>query len=707
MIGSDVHEAERFIQAFRAAAGQPGESVSTNLEATATDPMFPGAILPWYRGPGNVTVYYALARTFGEWRRLRPLLLSFAGPTLTNFSGRPHPLNPALSQEAVIDQASPAVVARFYPHPETAASTERALARLMAMVARTPVRADAPPETTNRVLARLRDHLNASAFDDATAILDQCRREHRLDALNLQFLEIEILASARDWSAIADLPAFETLVQTRRPPAVTVALLESLYQTAFADVPDDIDIYVRDVRPRARDLIRLPAPPSLTTGAWRLYGMEALCGAPLAQDLAVSALSAGVDLGVLAERIAQLSPRGPRAVQPEETSVEGLIADADIGGTLMGAEQVFAALANLPEAERAELIRRVSIGQGLAQLQEKFGDETPPADWLQWLQAITDPAFTTAASVARSGAEEWPCRILEDPVTAKTLATALDNAPDSDVGADRLLDGLPHFVGWLQRDEAFPRPSSQTVYEAALGRLMYGGRSSAPMLDSAGVLARALISDGLPSAAYSRLLGDLLEFSGEGAGLRTAYWLIEMVEETLAAPAPDQSARERFWQGVIARLQPIAAQLSQAQHILLAGLASALGWQEALPANLVKNDQQDPGLAARLGDMQIAIYTLTEAAAAQAVLALKQLAPRVNVRVNSDHVGSVGLKNLSETADLFVVVAASAKHAATDFIRAKRNNRPLVYAAGRGASSILRAIEDWAQTSTDVAARPS
>jgi hypothetical protein len=43
-----------------------------------------------------------------------------------------------------------------------------------------------------------------------------------------------------------------------------------------------------------------------------------------------------------------------------------------------------------------------------------------------------------------------------------------------------------------------------------------------------------------------------------------------------------------------------------------------------------------------------------------------------------------------------VVVAASATHAATDFIRMRRGERPLVYAAGRGAVSILRAVENWA-----------
>jgi len=49
---------------------------------------------------------------------------------------------------------------------------------------------------------------------------------------------------------------------------------------------------------------------------------------------------------------------------------------------------------------------------------------------------------------------------------------------------------------------------------------------------------------------------------------------------------------------------------------------------------------------------------------------------------------------LAENADLFVLTSLSAKHAATDFIRDHRSKLPLLYAQGRGFSSILRAVED-------------
>jgi hypothetical protein len=699
MIGSDAAQASRILEAFRAAAGRPAEPEAAPLEATALDPLFPGAILPWSRGPDRVPFFYAVAASPAEWRRLRPLLLAFAGPTLTNFQGAPHRLDGRHPQEQVLIEAGAHLVARLVPSPATAASARRALGRMITMVAKTPVRAEAPPESTSRLLARLRDHLNALAIPQAQSILAQCRREHRLDALNLRFLEIEILTAARDWSSIASLPAFSDIVQTRRPPAVSAAMLESLYQVHFQDAPHDLDLYVQTVAPRARDLVRLPPVRGLARGAWRLYAMEALSDAPNASALAGAALASGEDLADLTERLIALAP--PPVTEPASdpaARVAASVAAAEIGGGLADYGAVIAAIEALTPAERDIVFQGEMARRGLATLRAEFGDDAP-GDWLAWLEALARPAFPNSATLARGGAETWPAEALEDPAHAIALAEALDAAPEDAVGGARLLDGLPHLVAWFQRDPEFPRASSAKAYEATLRRLVLGERFSTPMLDSAGVLARALLAIGISRTDYGALLIDLLGLAGEAAGSRSAYWLIEMIEETLAATAPDQAAREQFWHGALARLAPIAEQLSALQRMTLVALATSLGWLEALPSALAApaSPPRDADLATRLGTKQIGIYTLTESAALQAATMLKTLAPDVDVRINSEHVGGASLRALSENADLFVVVAGSAKHAATDFIRARRGDKPLVYAAGKGASSILRAIEDWSR----------
>lgn len=703
VIGVDSVHAANLAAAYRLAVGGTDPLLDV-FEPTISDPDFPGALFAWPRDTPGVPVFYAAAETPTQWRRLRPLLLAFVGPTLTSFTGGQSRLNASRPHEQVLANAGLATVARLVPTPETAESTLRALRRLVTMVGKTPRDAEPPVESTGRLLARIRDHLNALALEQAWDLFHRCRSEHRLDALNLKFLEIEIHAAARNWRAIANLRGFDDLLRTRRPPAVTAALLESLYWSSFGDETPTPAMYVDTVRPRARDLVRLPPPAGLRDGAWWLYGLEALASGPQSAGLASAALASGADLGAIAEALAAVAQNSVSSVAPAVSAGEAAaaaIVTADLAGGLSAIDHARALLAQLTTEERAELLQSEQPRRALASIAETFGTGSTPLGWTDWLAALDNNAFTAALAIARQGAQEWD-PTLGDPVEIAGLAASLNAVPDEPPASDRLVEGLPHFVAWLQRDPDFPRLGGFAVYEAALERLMLSGRAGAPMLDSAAVLARAILAVGPTASAYRRLLSDLLAFSGDAAGVRTAYWLIELLEETAAAPSPDQPAREQFWQDGLARLIPIAPQLSRLQRASIVMLATSLGWNAALPEEIAAhpdgNAEPDTRLAERLGGKTVAIYTLTESAALQAAETLKTLAPDVDVRISSEHGGSRSLRALAENADLFVVVTASATHAATDFIRMKRRDLPLTYAAGRGAVSILRAVEAWASS---------
>jgi hypothetical protein len=700
MIGRDQAEAEGIGRAFQDALPPSSDAVVNAFSGTVTDPNFPGALFAWSPGSGEPPVFYAAAQTQAQWRRLRPLLLAFVGPTLTDFSGGLSRLDPTRPHEQVLERSGLAAVVRLVPAVATATSTERALQRMTSAVARTPPDAEPPVETTGRLLARIRDHLNALAIDDARSLLERCRSEHRLDALNLKFLEIEILAVARDWRAIGAISGFDDLLLTRRPPAVTAALLEATYWSCFEDAAPTLADYVAGPRQRVRDLIRVPSPSGMGDGGWRLYALEALARGGAKRDLADAALASGADLGGLVDDLSAfvtVAEAPTPATESPAAEVAASLITADLSGALSAMDQAKALFARLSPEERTALLEADQPRRALVAITDAFGPGATPTDWKAWFAALDASAFTSALAVAKQGAQEWEPG-LGDPVEIGRLAQGLNAVADVPPASDRLVEGLPYFVAWLQRDAEFPRPVGYPVYEAALERLMLSGRAAVPMLDSAGVLARGMLTIGPPSGAYGRLLADLLEFSGEGAGLRTAYWLMELLEETVASNAPDQPARERFWQEVVSRLIPIGPQLSPLQRSSLTRLATALGWQGSLPDALAvaPDTAQDVVLARRLAGKLVAVYTLTESAGAQASDALKALAPEVDIRINSDHGGSRPLRALAENADLFVVVAASATHAATDFIRLKRGDRPLVYTAGRGAISILRAVEEWA-----------
>jgi hypothetical protein len=133
--------------------------------------------------------------------------------------------------------------------------------------------------------------------------------------------------------------------------------------------------------------------------------------------------------------------------------------------------------------------------------------------------------------------------------------------------------------------------------------------------------------------------------------------------------------------------------LSGLQRTAVAHLARELGWTlQSFGITREQNGSED--VTRKIEGLRIAIYSLTESSSRQAKVAIEELAPTAVVDCNADHGGTVRLRALAENADLFVVTWLSAKHAATDFIREHRGGRPLLYAQGRGFSSILRAVED-------------
>jgi hypothetical protein len=157
---------------------------------------------------------------------------------------------------------------------------------------------------------------------------------------------------------------------------------------------------------------------------------------------------------------------------------------------------------------------------------------------------------------------------------------------------------------------------------------------------------------------------------------------------------PDPSARETFWLNALAVLEPLRLRLEPVQLASLAALGELFGWREPPFAETVTSAPNEFGH--KLANLRIGIYTLTESAARQAASVLARVAPSAIVQTSSEHVGSAKLKALAEHSDLLVITSLSATHAATDFIRAHRPaGKPICWAAGRGFTSIVQAIENF------------
>jgi hypothetical protein len=437
-------------------------------------------------------------------------------------------------------------------------------------------------------------------------------------------------------------------------------------------------------------------PEALTgKGAWRILGLETLV-APGRNDLRLRLRDREETLGWIAVAIATplQAPTPNHSPEAPLDIARGALVEIGRVESVEALASVLSSLRKLSADEMDRLRQAEPFRSLLHSLADEESKPELPASWTEWLAAVINPDFTNALEIARHGKDEWAIdAATADPVAVENLVAALDGAQNIEIAAQRTSQALPFIVAWLRRDSSFPRPALVPVYANLLTLFALASARGRSIYKSSQILISALLTSGLDARAYRALIADVDELAGEGFGVDMIYWMLEIIEDFMRAGAPDAEARHTFLQGALSRMTPLFIRLSSLQRAAIARLASELGWDAA---TFSADNQIAPAdvISARMQGLRIAIYSLTETSSQQAKIAIEEAVSTAVVECNADHGGTNRLRSLARNTDLFVVVWQSAKHAATDFIRQHRGDRPLIYAQGRGFSSILRAIED-------------
>jgi len=211
-----------------------------------------------------------------------------------------------------------------------------------------------------------------------------------------------------------------------------------------------------------------------------------------------------------------------------------------------------------------------------------------------------------------------------------------------------------------------------------------------------GELAEVLLQLGIQRARYLEICEDVKELWKANASAATVDWACEMVDTFLFYPCQDESARLDVFIAVVSRAHPFKRLLESGQCALLRILALDLKQAEWGTAFAEEQDTSEGHAApfAALAGKMVVLYSLTERVTRRVKDVLEGLCPGIDVRLNTDRVGTTALKSLAREADIFVVNTASAKHAATDFISANRKASAVtLFHNARGTRSMLTLIE--------------
>ena len=98
MIASSLEIAKKIIDESRQillveSLERDDQEMFDDFAKSAISEKFPGGILA-IPSPDKTNTFYAVARKARDWRRLRPLLMAFVGPTVSSFDGKTRSLIP-------------------------------------------------------------------------------------------------------------------------------------------------------------------------------------------------------------------------------------------------------------------------------------------------------------------------------------------------------------------------------------------------------------------------------------------------------------------------------------------------------------------------------------------------------------------------------------------------------------------------------------
>lgn len=701
---------------------------------TQTEPQ--PTILPCWRPDSKHVDWYGIAFSPKQLRRLSEELMAFVGPTYSTYRGQTAQLNLQDPIEAAVNEFTQGNAIKF-----NAESSQiwQVLERMREVGARSVKHNREIPRPTGRVLRDFYMALQAGARSCAEKELQYLASQHRLDALNLLFLRVQLLAELEQWNELLRLPELSNLLQVKRPFAVTIALLKAVYQVELLhfeekNIPSSAIAYFQEfVFPRYQNLFAARAG-SKVPEVLKLFMLLAVSIEPKKPALRdeLLAIKTGEQHYYL-ERLAQSLPDiTPHNEQDPLQQAEKLAEEGDF-------DSLFSILRDVPpskhkfrllfqgaydlqtlEAEKTALqaFDELTIDEQTAILKIRWNQdclnrwrgstealtntqlaETIPASWLEWLSQLDkQPTWERALYTARQGSSEWDVTsLLAQPFAVYEFGELLTKVGSK---AESVLHNtIPHLLAFFQKDEQYPRNEFFTLYELLLELLVLSTEGGDADLVLFNDLVIALLTLGLDAKKYTDIINCALDLWKRYESPKKVDWALDLLDILVLNSSPNMSAREQTLFTVAESLRNFAGRIDEEQWGIFRSLVKDLKLEEAfswLFDKEIVEQESEVDIFQKLNGKSVLIYTLTETAALR-VKSILEAACKVKVNISHDKGGTDRLGQWVKNSDIVLMVTASAKHAATGFIEAHRPSHlaPILLVNSKGSASMLRIIKEY------------
>lgn len=663
----------------------------TKLLKTIEDSEFPGAIIS---AENN---YYIGANSQKDWSVLTSLVKSFLGVSFSDFIGIKHDID-TISKEGkyLLKQNIPFISLVSIPSDQEAQlKAERAFLKLYEVYQFSPNKSMQVSEYIDSVLENFISALQVNDINTAQQIILQIKKDNRLDALNIKFMQIELAHSTSNWHAIVNDTLITHIINSRKPLKIRLHIIEAFYYEYLSDLVDDEKImseYKKNIRPTISSLLfNCPANASDSVKAIFLLGYinddidkkeidkiaTSIKGVKsLSQELIQSLQKKlEIDTPISSTR---------KIVADDYVSARASIIDANNTDTIESIATAKAKLEHLEEQEQSNLVQE----------DLKTQKNTIPLNWIEWLNFLSNESFTDARQIAEQALEEWPIdELLKDTTDIKIISNAIQSI-EEEYAVQRFIHALPLMLASCRRSEYFPNPMFLQMYTSILEVITVHEIKDLNTLVVSQDIVETLLKISPNEDQYRYILGMIDNIVDNTNGKNFINWLLDYAELLISENASNIETRDKLLQKILNKIYSYRDWIEEFHLKLILQLAASIGMQSLFTSITFEQaiDTENPW--EKYTNKTIGIYTLSENAARHAKEYIEEQVPNVKIILNHDKAATDALRNLANTSDYVVLVTQSAKHAATGEIQKilrKKDMDPL-FPIGKGSSSIISAL---------------
>ena len=713
--------------------------------STGTQPFF----LPRVHPDTKVTTWYAFCNDIRSARGLKELLISFVGPTYSQFNGQFASLDSNDPVESACHKEFGNLVFKLpVVNEKHRPIVAKKLELLSSFKNRTPIRDVATPKPIGRLLRDLEMAIVVKNEQSAWILYEEIRSRGRLSSSNLSFLQVTIYAAFERWQDILSLQQLDDLLRVVRPKRVTEAISTAVYQVHLQNCERENDaegVLARynGLNGKYDSIFRttsgLVHPDSLKAAL-----VAAVASSPPRTEQAKTIASQSSLAGFKAwcdEIIGLSSPQEAVSPSPEATAEELAELSYDNGDfdkafrqfldckqSLLSVRRVLeiaieintlnaassavsyfeAAEKSVQEGVQARRVCQNQLGN-LQQLiiQEAPGETTEISSWLEWFQVVDgDGDLAGAVEVAKLHSMEWDCQsILGSPDQVTNMSDLISSSRD---GKPRecVRNAMPHLVDSFLVQNA-PSKSGKPIYLALTDILIYDETIGPDDLTAVELLIEAVLTSS-PSHEegkndYKNSKGFVEHLWESVAGARNLDWVLGMLDLLIDSGAANHANLETLYSKLVDSIRPWKRRVNDEQWTLLEYLGEDLGLVSYLEGIKPKEPEVKEEAEVEVGDLldgkSIAVFSLTERIAKRFGQMAKAMFKGIKIHYVHDKSLTDRMKSLSKSVDIFIVNTWDAKHAATNGIK---DNRPsslvTLEPEGKSSSSLLRCLKLYAES---------